>query len=535
MKAFLMHRDRDFDLERPSPGIEADLKKDLALETLVAAMAKGDPIVSDVVQKALLAGVGETLDTITYRQAAVKDAIRNPSTMKQFYGLAQEALQRQKKVWPRYREYPSGTLDTAVEHMAIFVDVLKRLRDLADRNAEAFQSEAFSNLCRMLAVELDDAYFKLVNSHLKRLKFRDGVLVSAGLGKGLKGVNYVLRRSLKPSGSWFARIFARSPVGYSIRLAPRDEAGAKAMSELRDRGLGLAADALAKSAEHILSFFKMLQTELAFNIGCVNLHERVLEIGAPFSFPAATPLQPHRLSCADLYDVCLALNMNRRILGNDIEADDKNLVIVTGANQGGKTTLLRSLGLAQLMMQCGMFAPAARLEASIVDGLFTHFKREEDATMKSGKFDEELSRMNEIANRVTPHASILFNESFAATNEREGSEIARQIVSAVLEGPRRVAFVSHQFAFTDAMYESRGDSTLFLRADRHEDGRRTFRLIVGKPLPTSFGEDVYREVFLRDAAGQDRIARHAPRSVGRFAAEKDAWSDEGTDFARAQK
>ncbi len=535
MKAFLMHRDRDFDLERPSPGIEADLKKDLALELLFVAMANGDTFVFEVAQKAVLAGVGERLETITYRQAAVKDAIRNPSTMRQFYGLAQEALQRQKKVWPRYREYPSGTLDTAVEHMAIFVDVLKRLRDLADRNAEAFQSEAFTNLCRMLARELDGAYFKLIDSHLKRLKFRDGVLVSVGLGKGVKGANYVLRRPLKPSGSWFARIFRRGPVGYSLRLAPRDEAGAKAMSELRDRGLGLAADALAKSAEHILSFFRMLQTELAFYIGCVNLHERLLEIVAPFTFPAAKPFQPYRLSCAGLYDVCLALSMNRRIVGNDVEADGKNLIVVTGANQGGKTTFLRSVGLAQLMMQCGMFAPASRLEASMVDGLFTHFKREEDATMKSGKFDEELSRMNDIANRLTPHGSILFNESFAATNEREGSEIARQIVSAVLEGGRRVAFVSHQFAFTNAMYESGRDSTLFLRADRQEDGRRTYRLTVGKPLATSFGEDVYREVFLRDAAEQHSIARHTPASIGRFDAEKDAWSDEGTDYARARK
>ena len=155
--------------------------------------------------------------------------------------------------------------------------------------------------------------------------------------------------------------------------------------------------------------------------------------------------------------------------------------------------------------------------------------------MKSGKFDEELSRMNDIVNIMTPHALILFNESFAATNEREGSEIARQIVSAVLEGGRRVAFVSHQFAFTNAMYESGRDSTLFLRADRQEDGRRTFRLTVGKPLATSFGEDVYREVFLRDAAEQHSIARHTPASIGRFDAEKDAWSDEGTDYARARK
>ena len=56
------------------------------------------------------------------------------------------------------------------------------------------------------------------------------------------------------------------------------------------------------------------------------------------------------------------------------------------------------------------------------------------------------------------------------------------------------------------------NSALFLRADRREDGRRTFKLIVGEPLGTSFGEDVYREVFKREAAEQDRIVRHASTS-----------------------
>jgi DNA mismatch repair ATPase MutS len=59
--------------------------------------------------------------------------------------------------------------------------------------------------------------------------------------------------------------------------------------------------------------------------------------------------------------------------------------------------------------------------------------REEDATMKSGKFDEELSRMSDIADDMTSNSMVLFNESFAATNEREGSEIGRQIVCALLE------------------------------------------------------------------------------------------------------
>ncbi len=58
--------------------------------------------------------------------------------------------------------------------------------------------------------------------------------------------------------------------------------------------------------------------------------------------------------------------------------------------------------------------------------------------------------MNDIVNIVTPQALILFNESFAATNEREGSEIARQIVSALLEKPNKVVFISHQYDFAQA-------------------------------------------------------------------------------------
>ena len=151
-----------------------------------------------------------------------------------------------------------------------------------------------------------------------------------------------------------------------------------------------------------------------------------------------------------------------------------------------------------------MFAPAASLQVNRVTGLFTHFKREEDATMRSGKFDEELSRMNAIVNALTPNALILFNESFAATNEREGSEIARQIVSALLEQSHKVMFVSHQFDFTHSLYMRLLDAALFLRADRQADGTRTFRLVEGEPLSTSFGEDVYQEVFQREKARRNR-------------------------------
>lgn len=104
------------------------------------------------------------------------------------------------------------------------------------------------------------------------------------------------------------------------------------------------------------------------------------------------------------------------------------------------------------------------LSANVVEALFTHFIREEDKTVRSGKLDEELARVSNIADEIVPRSMVLSNESFATTNEREGSEIGRQVVEALLGSAVKVLFVTHQFTLANTFYQ-KGDSTsLFLRA-----------------------------------------------------------------------
>ena len=103
--------------------------------------------------------------------------------------------------------------------------------------------------------------------------------------------------------------------------------------------------------------------------------------------------------------------------------------------------------------------------------------------------------MSEIVDRIRPHSVLLCNESFASTNEREGSEIARQVLRAMLEERVRVLFVTHMHDLAHGFHAQSLDSALFLRAERVPDGRRTFKLLEGEPLPTSHGEDSYRRIF----------------------------------------
>lgn len=490
-----MYRDRDFDAARELPLHVADMIQDLELNTLLDAMANEDDFLRQVAKHALLAFETD-VDTLLYRQAILQDCLNHPAFVREMYALAVDAIERERKhFWGITSNYPPATLSRALEVMQLFVGALKKLRGMAEQHAAEFAAEGWLTLFAMLERELDDAYFARVQTHLKQLKFNDGVLVSAELGAGNKGANYVLRKANGNSENWFRRLVTAQPPTYGFTIPDRDENGARALAELESRGINLAANALAQSADHILNFFKLLRTELAFYIGALNLHTRLVQKGEPICFPQPAALDERAHTCRGLYDGCLTLTIEPRVVGNDADADGKNLVIITGANHGGKSTFLRSIGLAQLLMQCGMFVPAESFSANVCDALFTHYKREEDAAMKSGKFDEELKRMSEIVDHLTPNSIVLFNESFAATNEREGSEIARQIVSALHERGVKIFFVTHLYEFARGMYNQTLRDTLFLRAERQADGTRTFKLIQGEPLQTSFGKDLYERIF----------------------------------------
>ena len=496
MKALLLHPDRTFDISPPLPWNAPDLTKDLELETLLLGMAGSDPFLLDVARRVLLSGLQNDLRTILHRQQALKDSLNEPAQVRTLYDLAVETLERTRRQgWGMTSHYPSSMLYSAVELLEQLLGSLRRVREFASSRRDKFASPAFRTLFDMLRTELADNYLATIEEHLAALKFRRGVLLSAQLGEYNESTNYVLREVHDKPPNWFMRLFGSRSSPDTFYLDERDEAGAQILSEMRYRGISRVAVALAQSADHVMSFFKTLRTEMAFYVGCINLHERLTAQGEPVCFPTPrSPVAPHH-HFEGLYDVCLSLQVGRRVVGNAADLTGKSLVLITGANQGGKSTFLRSLGTAQLMMQSGMFVGAETFEAPFCPALFTHYKREEEASMKFGKLDEELARMSAIVDHLVPHSVVLLNESFAATNEREGSEIAGQIVTALLDRRVRVIFVTHLYKFARGCVERGSKSALFLRAERQKDGTRTFRLFEGEPLDTSYGEDLYREIF----------------------------------------
>jgi DNA mismatch repair ATPase MutS len=496
VKTLLMFADRDFQVARELRACEEDLIQDLELDTVWDAMALGDSVVRDSARSAMLSGLA-TPGQIRYRQAVLTDCLQQPAVVREIYGLAVQAIDAERHIYRSlFSNHGEALLRRAISELEMFTGILKQLRRLTEDRTAAFSSEGFTQFFGTLRRELDDGYFDEVAQHLRQLRFHDGVLASAQLGEASQGTGYVLRtpRQENRGKFLFRRPAVRKPA-YSLTVPPRDDGGAQALAALRDRALSLVANALGQSADHILSFFAALRTELGFYVGCLNLHDQLTAKAEPECLPDPHPYGASVLTARGLYDPCLSLRIPGRVHGNDLDTDGKPLVIITGANQGGKSTFLRSLGVAQLMMQAGMTVAAESFAGTISRGVFTHYKREEDATMTSGKFDEELARMSRITAAISTNCLLICNESFAATNEREGSEIAAEVIHAMTDTGNTVIFVTHLYELAHRLYQQHARTTLFLRADRGAGSNRTSRIAVGEPLPTSYGEDLYRRTF----------------------------------------
>ncbi len=499
----LIYPDRVFE-PQDERSDDTELAKDLELKTLLDCMADGDALVRQV-SRQLLLEMQTSRETIAYRNGVLSDCLAHPEMVRDLYSLAEEALGVGKR-------YPMGilSLSTAPSVLGNAVNLLggllprmERLKGLAEEYGDHCASDGLGDFFAMILREFPKEHLDALRCHIDTLGTQAGFYISAGLGPGNVPTGHTLRLRMHRRRSRLERLLAdfanrllgRPPDSFTLHVHYRDEASNVALDEFKHRGLRSVANVLAQSGDALLGLFESLRRELSFYLGCMNLHRALSELDMPVAFPEPVGMRKPVLRARELYDPCLAITRGGEVVGNDLQADGKRLLVITGANQGGKTTFLRAIGLAGLMMQAGMFVAAKAFRASCSRRFHSHFRRREDPDMEAGKLEEELRRMNTIVENLEPESTVLLNESFAATNEREGSEIAEQVVTGLLEAGVRVVYVTHLHEFADGFYRLGCGDFLFLRAERRSDGRRTFRVVSGRPEETSFGRDLHDRIF----------------------------------------
>lgn len=494
MKAYLLYADRDFNWDVKEKEYQTVLAEDIQLEVIFRKMAGDDESIYDCVRKVILNPLTDA-DEVIYRQEVFVDLIKNRWFFDAIDGINGRIKEKREKssgyaslLW----DHPDSKVASGVEILTTYLDELKYLRKMAAENSGSFASSGFRAFFQRIENEMDEDFFRQVEENLSKCNFKDGVSIGMNIGEGLKSDKYAL---IEPDGmNMVERRLKRDKSVNSVSYKMDEPDTKEALTELREKGLNQTANALMQAADHVTGFFDMLNRELKFYKGAVNLMFYLNSLGVPVTFPKLYTGNIGIIDYSGLSDTALAIQKNSKVVGNEGHIGEKMSVVITGANQGGKTTFLRSIGQAILFCQAGIFVAAEKMSSGVYQGLCTHFRKEEDTTMKSGKLDEELSRLDKIVDILKPGMCVIFNESFASTNEREGSQIGWQVLKALEESGVRFFFVTHLYELSERIRQN-DSNALFLRAQRLDDGSRSFKILEGYATRTGYGMDLFKQLF----------------------------------------
>lgn len=505
MNVWLLYRDSESGLKGCKLN-KNDVIKDLNLDIIFKFMAREDKFIYNTV-RSVITGCPTDRSTILYRQEILTDFINHYVSLNEIYELSAKAIKESEKFIQDAREYSKASntsnvlnslklLGILVNHL----EIIKKHFDLIEGEFEAAGLRAFyDRLLNNYNVE----FVEKIKTSIKDMNFLaegGNISFSADFGQGLKCDHIIvnnLKRDENPRrkpkstiGLLYYKLFRRNVV------IMNDSKLLQEAGEMEAAGLGHIMEMYQNFIKELSSFFESLHYQTGFYVGCANLYNRLEQLHIPTSMPMIANDVVNRFHFKGLYDLSLGIYSRSIPVCNDLDTEDNKLFIITGANQGGKSTYLRSIGIAQIMMQSGMFVPAKYYCNRLYDGIFTHFTRKEDASMNSGKLDEELSRMSGIINQITPNSMLLLNETFATTTEREGAKIASDVVNALYENGTSVLMVTHLYEFTKNMYEKKLPGSKFLSAERLADGTRTFHILEREPERTSYGVDLYDQIIL---------------------------------------
>ncbi|MQS75246.1 MutS-related protein [Companilactobacillus halodurans] len=491
MKTTLISPD-DLDLsEFKLTDLQENVVEDLELQPILETMSDHDKFLKQTILKIWFTPL-KTESDIVYRQAAVQDAVNHPQEIHDLYQLILETI---KTVRSEFWTLDSGSASYKLHSFARQIDIyLNYLDEVKAFNDTDWESDNFINFFK----RLDKVFSKqslaqmheLIDIIVTNNTYSFPVKLNKNFGSDVSDLDFT-KKTGKFSGMMDSVKTHFEKREAKFVIAERDDDSSNALGHYDNIADFNLATKVVNTKYELEKFFNELKFQVGFLIGTVRLQRSLSKINLTYPKVAANT----RVTGLKNVVLLVSADDDTKVVGNDLSGNDLKLVIISGTNQGGKTTTLRSLGQAQLMMDSGMYVFADSFQAPLFDEIFTHFKREEDTGLTSGKLDNELLRMSNIVQAIHDKTLILMNESFSSTNEHEGSQINAQVVSGLVNSGVTVISVTHQFEFSKMLQLNSDIEPIFLRPERDENGHRNFKLLKGSPLKTSFGVDIYDRVF----------------------------------------
>ena len=427
---------------------------------------------------------------------------------------------------------------SSITEIELYVSSIRVLHDGLTAVKEELKSPAFVALADLVTKLAESDYYRELNEKLNELTQRVREIKSVTIGVNLDaqlrptsaGVLSINPEAFK-SGDVLDKILRLNFKNDNYTCIANLVPFGKKQSENQKMALSLAFNSAIndvyrsslKSWKKIVQSYVLENTEFLLNlmpefeflVRGTNMLKALEQKGCALSIPEIRPLEERAFAATELYNPCVALKIEDDIVANDLVFDDKAAIyVLSGPNRGGKSVITCALGLAQVMMQLGMYVPAKEAVLSPVDGIYTHFPTGADDTIDKGRLGEECARLSEILDCVSSNSLVLLDESLSSTGSFEASYIAAEVLSGLAHIGCRCLFSTHLHELAAEIdninsrsLASGGVAIDTLVAGMEGEGKRSFKIMCAKPDGKSYARDIAESYGLTYENILNRIAK----------------------------
>ena len=465
-------------------------------------------------------------EVIEYRMETFSDMLENP----QISDILASLIPILGDIMELRRlEADSGDTDSylsSITEIELYISCIDLLSEGFSAIRNNLKSRAFTAFADRIIELAQSDYYKELNSKLSELTARVREIKSVTIGVNLDaqlrpkeaGVLSINPESFK-SGDVIEKILRLSFKDDEYTCIASLVPFGKKQNENQKTALSLAFNSaindIYKSSLHSwkkivksyvldnTNFLLDLLGEFEFTVKATDALRVLQEKGGDLCVPKIEPMDARAFKATDLYNPCVAVKIEDEIVANDIIFDEKAMIyVLTGPNRGGKSVITCAVGIAQAMLQLGLFVPAKEAVMSPVDAIFTHFPTGADDTIDKGRLGEECARLNEILSATTPTSLVLLDESLSSTGSYEASYIASEVLRGLSMYGCRCIFSTHlhelaaEIGAINAQTVPQGGAPIDTLVAGIEEGKRSFKITRAKPDGKSYARDIARKYGL---------------------------------------